>query len=97
MDSMSEFVGHKDKDVGLFTVFDRIFTKRDAVRTAKRARAEGKQSSAQQLLHLVTANSQYDKLVEGKFVTNFAQSAHGTMRITSPKIPSGKHPTQIHR
>eukprot|EP00041_Stephanoeca_diplocostata_P006930 m.95929 g.95929 ORF g.95929 m.95929 type:complete len:1017 (-) comp16625_c0_seq2:77-3127(-) len=86
MDSMSEFLGHKDKDVGLFTVFDRIFTKRDSVRTLKRARIEGAKSSAQQLLHLVMANSQYDKLVEGCYENYLSVKGLGSFDPTMTKV-----------
>jgi hypothetical protein len=58
MESMSEFVGQKDKNVHIFTVYDKIFNKHDASngvssRPAKRAKPDERATSFTELLPLV--------------------------------------------
>lgn len=58
MESMSEFVGQKDKNVHIFTVYDKIFSKHDpsgggSSRPAKRAKAAERATSFTELLPLV--------------------------------------------
>ena len=68
-------MGEKDRKVGVYSVFDQIFTKRDtgAKKSTKRRRImDGKgglvlQTSSQALLSSIYSNNEYDKLLEGCF------------------------------
>jgi chromosome transmission fidelity protein 18 len=88
MDSVSGFLGQKDKNVGIFTVFDKVFNKRGPNgRQAKRGRKSDQPTSFSELLPLVYANGQYNKLVEGCY------DSFLTVRVHSDHIASTGNPS----